>query len=149
VDTRPSQVDTRGSSQRTLSTGLYSRSTLDAIVSTLEGFPRRHVLRIVYSVSTLDQVDILRKLYDLKSHLDTSHSRDLVDRPWIMCPRPPRVLLDILGYKYTPNWPSNQESLQEPSINPLWRQREISSLFLLPLCSFTPIRTSLSTRREV
>ncbi|MQL78917.1 hypothetical protein Taro_011346 [Colocasia esculenta] len=71
VDTRPSQVDTRGSSQRTLSTGLYSRSTPDAIVSTLEGFPRRTVLRIVYSVSTLDQVDTLRKLSDLKSHLDT------------------------------------------------------------------------------
>ncbi|MQL75949.1 hypothetical protein Taro_008333 [Colocasia esculenta] len=56
VDTRPSQVDTRGSSQRTLSTGLYSRSTPDAVVSTLEGFPRRPILRIVYRVSTLDQV---------------------------------------------------------------------------------------------
>ncbi|MQM19079.1 hypothetical protein Taro_052079, partial [Colocasia esculenta] len=48
-------------------------------------------------VSTLDQVDTLRKLCDLKSLLDTWHSRELVDRPWIMCPRPPRVLLEILG----------------------------------------------------
>ncbi|MQL86857.1 hypothetical protein Taro_019397 [Colocasia esculenta] len=60
-------------------------------------------------VSTLDQVDTLRKLFGVKSHLDTWHSRDLVDRPWIVCPRPPRVLLDILGYKYSPNWPSNHK----------------------------------------
>ncbi|MQL72685.1 hypothetical protein Taro_005062, partial [Colocasia esculenta] len=55
------------------------------------------------------QVDTLRKLCDLKSLLDTWHSRDLVDRPWIMCPRPPRVLLDTLDYKYSPNWPSNHK----------------------------------------
>ncbi|MQL72534.1 hypothetical protein Taro_004879 [Colocasia esculenta] len=60
-------------------------------------------------VSTLDHVDTLWKLCDLKSLLDTWHSRDLVDRPWIMCPRPPRVLLDTLDYKYSPNWPSNHK----------------------------------------
>ncbi|MQL77851.1 hypothetical protein Taro_010257 [Colocasia esculenta] len=86
VDTRSSSVDTRPSSQRTVSTGLDSVSTLDQMC-----------------------VDTLRKLFDLKSHLDTWHSRDLVDRPWIMCPRCPRVLLDTLGYKYSPNWPSNHE----------------------------------------
>ncbi|MQL73359.1 hypothetical protein Taro_005702, partial [Colocasia esculenta] len=60
-------------------------------------------------VSTLDQVDTLQKLCDLKSLLDTWHSRDLVDRPWIMCLRPPRVLLDTLDYKYSPNWPSKHK----------------------------------------
>ncbi|MQL93279.1 hypothetical protein Taro_025922, partial [Colocasia esculenta] len=60
-------------------------------------------------VSTLDQVDTLRKLCDFKSLLDTWHSRDLVDRPWIMCPRPPRVLLDTLDYKYSSNWLSKQK----------------------------------------
>ncbi|MQM12615.1 hypothetical protein Taro_045534, partial [Colocasia esculenta] len=95
------------------------------------------------------QVDTLRKLSDLKSHLDTWHSRELVDRPWIMCPRPPKVLLDILGYIYTPNWPSIKESLPRAFQKYFWQQRELNSLFLLPLCSFTPIRTSPNTRREV
>ncbi|MQM14922.1 hypothetical protein Taro_047857, partial [Colocasia esculenta] len=99
-------------------------------------------------VSTLDQVDTLQKLCDLKSLLDTWHSRDLVDQPWIMCPRPPRVLLDILDYKYSPNWPSNQERASKSLPEILWRQRELSSLFLLPLCFFNPISTSPSARSE-
>ncbi|MQL84022.1 hypothetical protein Taro_016522 [Colocasia esculenta] len=100
-------------------------------------------------VSTLDQVDTLRKLCDLKSLLDTWHSRDLVDRPWIICPRPPRVLLDILGINTLlighPTTRGPPRAFQKS----FWRQREPSSLFLLPLCSFTPIHTSSSTRREV
>ncbi|MQM05457.1 hypothetical protein Taro_038267 [Colocasia esculenta] len=99
-------------------------------------------------VSTLDQVDTLRKLCDLKSLLDMWHSRDLGDRPWIMCPRPPRVLLDTLDYKYSPNWPSNKREPPRAFRKSFWLQREFSSLFLLPLCFFTPIHTSSSTRRE-
>ncbi|MQM14741.1 hypothetical protein Taro_047675, partial [Colocasia esculenta] len=99
-------------------------------------------------VSTLDQVDTLRKRFDVKSHLDRWHSRDLVDRPWIMCPRPPRVLLDTLGYKYSPNWPSNHREPPRAFQKSFWRQRELSSLFLLPLCFSNPIPTSPSTRSE-
>ncbi|MQL75471.1 hypothetical protein Taro_007840 [Colocasia esculenta] len=97
------------------------------------------------------EVDTLWKLCDLKSLLDTWHSRDLVDRPSIVCPRPPRVLLDILvintlliGHPTA----REQESLQEPSRNPFWRQRELSYLVLLPLCFFNPIPTSPSTRSD-
>ncbi|MQM19599.1 hypothetical protein Taro_052605 [Colocasia esculenta] len=77
-------------------------STLDQVRSTLEAAPRKPCQQ-AYTVDTL------WKLCDLKSLLDTWHSKDLVDRPWIMCPRPPRVLLDTLDYKYSPNWPSNHK----------------------------------------
>ncbi|MQL68065.1 hypothetical protein Taro_000354, partial [Colocasia esculenta] len=93
-------------------------------------------------------VDTLRKLCGLKSLLDTWHSRDLVDRPWIMCPRPPRVLLDILGIN---TLLIGHPTIREPPRafqKSFWRQRELSSLFLLPLCFSNPIPTSPSTRSE-
>ncbi|MQL72952.1 hypothetical protein Taro_005279, partial [Colocasia esculenta] len=46
VDTRPGQVDTRDSFQRTHQAGLDSVSTLDSVVSTLETFSRRPSLQI-------------------------------------------------------------------------------------------------------
>ncbi|MQL93466.1 hypothetical protein Taro_026107, partial [Colocasia esculenta] len=114
-------------------------------------------------VSTLDQVrclsqkayfavfssvDTLRKLCDLKSLLDTWHSRDSVDQPWIMCPRPPRVLLDILGINtLLIGHPTTREPPRAFQKS-FWRQRELSSLFLLPLCFSNPIPTSSSTRSE-
>ncbi|MQM16683.1 hypothetical protein Taro_049643 [Colocasia esculenta] len=53
VDTRSSSVDTRPNSQRTLSTGLDSVSTLDQMmVSTLDASPREAVLPVCDSVST-------------------------------------------------------------------------------------------------
>ncbi|MQM17390.1 hypothetical protein Taro_050361, partial [Colocasia esculenta] len=64
------------------------------------------------------KVDTLRKLCDLKFLLDTWHSRGLVDRPWIMCPRPPRVILDILGINSLLIDHPTIESLQEPYRNP-------------------------------
>ncbi|MQL90006.1 hypothetical protein Taro_022590 [Colocasia esculenta] len=99
-------------------------------------------------VSTLDQVDTLRKLCDLKSLLDTWHSRGLVDQPWIMCLRPPRVLLYILCIN---TLLIGHPTIREPPRafqKSFWRRRELSSLFLLPLCFSNQIPTSPSTRSE-
>ncbi|MQL94593.1 hypothetical protein Taro_027250, partial [Colocasia esculenta] len=82
VDTSPSQVDTELSQvdTRCLSQGTVLPS-LRQCVDTPYG-----------------QVDTLWKLYDLKFLLDTWHPRKLMDWPWIVCPRTPRVPLDYLGW---------------------------------------------------
>ncbi|MQM21829.1 hypothetical protein Taro_054875, partial [Colocasia esculenta] len=108
VDTRPGQVDTRCLSQGTI------LPSLGQCVDTPYG-----------------QVDTLRKLCDLKILLDTWHPRELMDWPWIVCPRTPRVPLDYLGYKYPPIGHPSQENLFRASQNSCWRQEEFSSLLLL------------------
>ncbi|MQM10276.1 hypothetical protein Taro_043168 [Colocasia esculenta] len=95
VDTASSSVDTGDPSQRTNS------ASLGQCVDTLLG-----------------QVDTLRKLFYIKFHRDTWHPRVHMDRSWIMCPRPPRVRLDTLGYKYPPIGHPTQENFSEPSRNP-------------------------------
>ncbi|MQL71652.1 hypothetical protein Taro_003970 [Colocasia esculenta] len=123
-------------------------STHLLLVSTQRFKGNEECCRNAEVVSTLDQVDTLRKLCDLKSLLDTWHSRGLVDRPWIMCPRPPRVLLDILGIN---TLLIGHPTIREPPRafqKSFWRQRELSSLFFLPLCFSNSIPTSPSTRSE-
>ncbi|MQL93462.1 hypothetical protein Taro_026106, partial [Colocasia esculenta] len=116
-------------------------STLDQVRSTLDPAPSEPCQQAWI-------VDTLWKLCDLKSLLDTWHSKDLVDRPWIMCPRPPRVLLDILGINtLLIGHPTTREPPRAFQKS-FWRQRELSSLFLLPLCFSNPIPTSSSTRSE-
>ncbi|MQM12980.1 hypothetical protein Taro_045900 [Colocasia esculenta] len=56
VDTKPGQVDTRDRSQRNKSTGIYLRSTPNAVRSTLESLPRRPIFQLTtagrhYSIS--------------------------------------------------------------------------------------------------
>ncbi|MQM15785.1 hypothetical protein Taro_048736 [Colocasia esculenta] len=125
-------------------------STLDQVsVDTRDPSQRRSFASLGQCVDTPHgQVDTLRKLCDLKSLLNTWHSRDLVDRPWIMFPRPPRVLLDFLGINtLLIGHPTTREPPRAFQKS-FWRQRELSSLFLLPLCFFNPIPTSPSTRSE-
>ncbi|MQL73296.1 hypothetical protein Taro_005626 [Colocasia esculenta] len=71
VDTSPSQVDTRDSSQRNMSTGFYIRSTPDAVDTRC--LSQGTVLpSLGQCVDTpYGQVDTLRKLCDLKLFLDT------------------------------------------------------------------------------
>ncbi|MQL86324.1 hypothetical protein Taro_018860 [Colocasia esculenta] len=52
VDTRPGQVDTRDRSQRNISTGLYIRSTLNYLRSTLDASPRELFCPVWDSVLT-------------------------------------------------------------------------------------------------
>ncbi|MQL70739.1 hypothetical protein Taro_003059 [Colocasia esculenta] len=52
VDTSPSQVDTKDSTQRNMSTGFYIRSTLNYLRSTLDASPRELFCPVWDSVST-------------------------------------------------------------------------------------------------
>ncbi|MQM22520.1 hypothetical protein Taro_055573 [Colocasia esculenta] len=149
VDTSPSQVDTRDSSQRNMSTGFYIRSTPDAVDTRClsQGTILPSLGQCVDT--TYRQVDTLRKLYDLKFLLDTWHPRELMDWPWIVCPRTPRVPLDYLGYKYPPIGHPTQENLFRASQKSIWRQEEFSSLLLLSWCFLKPILICPSMRSVV
>ncbi|MQM20504.1 hypothetical protein Taro_053526 [Colocasia esculenta] len=52
VDTKPGQVDNRDRSQRNKSTGIYLRSTPNAVRSTLDASPRELFCPVWDSVST-------------------------------------------------------------------------------------------------
>ncbi|MQM18639.1 hypothetical protein Taro_051632, partial [Colocasia esculenta] len=99
-------------------------------------------------VSTLDQVDTLWKLCDLKSLLECG----TLGIWWIglgSCAHDPQ------GYFWT-LWTINTLLIGHPTTREpprafqksFWQKRELSSLFLLPLCFSNPIPTSPSTRSE-
>ncbi|MQM16137.1 hypothetical protein Taro_049091 [Colocasia esculenta] len=95
------------------------------------------------------QVDTLRKLYNLKFLLDTWHPRELMDWPWIVCPRTPRVPLDYLEYKCPPIGHPTQENLFRASQKSIWQQEEFPSLLLLSWCFLKPILICPSMRSGV
>ncbi|MQL77722.1 hypothetical protein Taro_010146 [Colocasia esculenta] len=122
VDTRPGQVDTRDRSQRNKSTNFYI--SLGQCVDTPYG-----------------QVDTLRKLCDLRFLLDMWHPRELMDRPWIVCPRTPRVPLDYLGYKYPPIGHPSDQNLFRASQKPVFAARRVH-LHVPTLLAFEYIKST-------